>query len=123
MVTSWQLYHLFVNIFLDNTNSSKYRTSFSSDHFPVIFVCHSPGFDYTGLEKHGYSGGREFLMGNTVFKDFKGWIGNNSETLVQHLVEDVSILSSEKQCPLIGMLQGKFFIKVKRNKPNRWSVD
>ena len=70
--------------------------------FPEVLICPEPAVDINALKAKGYLEHRYYFKG--LGQDLKslqqpGWAGNNSDK-VQKVTRDISILKSEKDCPI-----------------------
>ena len=90
------------------THTSHSNDQLKSEHFPDIFLCPFPSFDFEQLRKHGYNSDYHYQMGEIHNSTLTGWHGNSSST-PEKVIEDISIIKSEKDCP---------FFKAKFEKSN-----
>ena len=77
------------------------RRDLSVDDFPVMTFCPIKHVDMTKLSSFGYEDLTEYKLGiqkNESLKSLIGWSGNSSASLSE-VIEDISLLKTEKDCP------------------------
>ena len=81
------------------------KRNLNSEDFPEILFCPNPSVNLDALNSRGYDGKSEYYWGVSSFynkiesNNEIGWSGNKSETPKQ-VLEDISILKSDEDCPL-----------------------
>ena len=82
------------------TYTSNLIENWEPRHFPDIVLCPFPAVDLDQLMKHGYRSFNEYFKGNIDDSQDGGWSGNSTAS-IEKVTDDISILKSEKDCPVL----------------------
>ena len=103
ILTIYLLYEDFQLFFSKPTYSSNSELKLEPKNYPSIVLCPFPTFDQESLWKYGYEDGYDYAKGLIMGSKLYGWIGNSSKS-VESIIEEISLLKSEKDCPSLSVL-------------------
>ena len=102
-LTGFVLFEEMVVFFIDKpTLTTIIKSGLEPQHFPEILLCPDPALDLSVLLPRGYQDGYHYqigVTGNDTHYEYYRWSGNLSEN-VEDIVNDVSVLRSEEDCPM-----------------------
>ena len=90
-------------------HSSKFKRSLSPEQIPDFLVCHIPGFNFNQLHTHGYKKSYDYHKGIIWNTGKRGWNGNDTDWSIEKMQENVSVISTSKDCPVFEIRSGKIF--------------
>ena len=83
------------------TLTTQIQTSLQTKHFPEAVICSSPSYDQARLSSLGYEHSHDFSLGVIDGEHLRGWSGNQSDQTVGNILNQVSIIKTEDDCPSV----------------------
>ena len=116
----------FINfIFVKPTYTSTSRTSIQPHQYPDILVCPFLGFDQRKLIEAGYWTSYDYFLGEMIESGGSGWKGNSSKSAILDVVNNITVIRSSKDCPVLKVKlmkkDRKIIKKVLNMKPSQIS--
>ena len=81
------------------TLTTQVQTSLQTNQFPEALICSSPAFDQEKLISMGYEHSHDYILGILDGEFLHGWSGNQSDVSIEKILQDISVMKTEEDCP------------------------
>ena len=100
LFTSFLLYNELITFWIEKpTYTSSSKVKMAPQDFPDITICPFPSWNMQEMLKLGYAHSFDYSMGYLANTSMTGWSGNATEDTSEIVIEKISILKNQTECP------------------------
>ena len=105
LFTSYLLYEEFFTFLIEKpTHTSSSKVKVGPQDYPDITICPFPSWNQEELKKLGYVQNFHYSKGRLHESTMFGWSGNSTEISLESVIDQISILKNQTECPLTRVL-------------------